>query len=40
MLGIGSHFGVERPLFGAWQAIGVAFGVFVTVAGIFIYSRK
>lgn len=40
VLGIGSHFGQERPLFGALQAWGVALGVFVILAGILIYSRK
>ncbi len=40
VLGIGSHFGQERPLFGALQAWGVALGVFVILAGIYIYSRK
>ena len=39
-LGIGSHFGAERPLFGGLQAAGVALGVFVIVVGIFVYSRK
>jgi hypothetical protein len=40
VLGIGSHFGAERPLFGALQAWGVALGVLVILTGIFIYSRK
>jgi hypothetical protein len=40
VLGIGSHFGQERPLFGALQAWGVALGVFVILAGILVYSRK
>ena len=40
LLGIGSHFGSERPLFGAIQGLGVAFGVFIIVAGIVIYSRR
>lgn len=40
LLGIGSHFGAERPLFGAIQGLGVAFGVLIIVAGIFIYSRR
>ena len=40
VLGIGSHFGQERPLFGALQAWGVALGVFVILTGILIYSRK
>ncbi len=40
VLGIGSHFGAERPLFGTFQAAGVALGVLVIVAGIFLYSRR
>ena len=40
VLGIGSHYGAERPLFGLFQAAGVALGVFVIVAGIFMYSRR
>jgi hypothetical protein len=39
-LGIGSHFGAERPLFGLLQTGGVALGVLVIVAGILIYSRR
>ena len=40
ILGIGSHFGAERPLFGLFQAGGVAFGVFIIIVGIGIYSRR
>jgi len=40
ILGIGTHFGAERPLFGGFQAGGVALGVLVIIVGIFIYSRR
>ena len=40
VLGIGSHFGLERPLFGPLQAAGVAFSMFIIVFGIFLYSHK
>jgi len=40
VLGIGSHFGAERPLLGLLQAAGIALGIFVTVAGIFLYARR
>jgi len=40
VLGIGSNYGAERPLFGLFQAAGVALGVFVIIVGIFIYSRR
>jgi hypothetical protein len=40
VLGIGSHYGDQRPLFGLLQASGVALGVFVIVAGIFLYARR
>lgn len=40
VLGIGSHYGAERPLFGLLQAAGVALGVFVIVVGIVMYSRR
>lgn len=40
LLGIGSHYGVERPLFGMFQAAGVALGVLVIAAGIVIYSKR
>jgi hypothetical protein len=38
VLGFGSHFGAEQPLFGVLQAAGVALGVGITVFGIFLYS--
>jgi hypothetical protein len=40
VLGIGTHFGAERPLFGPLQALGVALGVLIIVAGILIYSKR
>ncbi len=40
VLGIGSHFGAERPLLGPIQALGVAFGVVVLVFGIVMYARR
>ena len=40
VLGIGSHYGAERPFFGVFQASGVALGVLVIVVGIFMYSRR
>lgn len=40
ILGIGSNYGNERPLFGLLQASGVALGVFIIVAGIVLYSRR
>ena len=40
VLGIGSHFGLDRPLFGLWQAAGVAGGVFIIITGIILYARR
>ena len=40
VLGIGSHFGAERPLFGWLQATGVALGVLIIIVGIILYSFK
>ena len=40
VLGIGSHFGSQRPLLGPFQAMGVALGVLVIVAGIILYTRR
>jgi hypothetical protein len=40
VLGIGSHFGAERPLFGPFQASGVALGVLIIVAGVILYARR
>ena len=39
VLGIGSHYGTERPLLGPFQASGVALGVVVIVIGIILYAR-
>jgi hypothetical protein len=40
VLGIGSHFGAERPLLGPLQAIGIFLGVCIIGAGILLYSRR
>jgi hypothetical protein len=40
VLGIGSHFGAERPLLGPLQAVGIALGLVVTIVGIFMYARR
>lgn len=40
VLGIGSHFGAERPLLGPLQAGGMALGLLVTIAGILLYARR
>ncbi len=40
VLGIGSHYGLERPLFGWLQAGGVAFSVLIIIVGIILYSYK
>ncbi len=40
VLGIGSHFGAERPLLGPLQALGIALGILVIVAGLAMYSRR
>ncbi len=40
VLGIGSHYGAQRPLFGPLQAAGVALSMLVIVVGIFLYSRE
>jgi hypothetical protein len=39
-LGIGSHYGADRPLLGPLQASGIALGVFVTLVGLILYSRR
>ena len=39
-LGIGSHYGTQRPLLGWFQASGIALGVLVILAGIFLYARR
>ena len=40
VLGIGGNYGGERPLLGLFQAAGVALGVLVIAAGIFLYARR
>jgi hypothetical protein len=40
VLGIGSHFGAERPLLGPLQAGGMALGLLVTIVGILLYARR
>lgn len=40
VLGIGSHYGAERPMLGLLQASGIALGIFITVAGIVLYARR
>lgn len=40
VLGIGSHYGAERPLLGVLQTAGILLGIIVTVAGIFLYARR
>lgn len=40
VLGIGSHYGAERPLLGLLQAAGIALGIFISVAGIVLYARR
>ena len=40
VLGIGSHFGAERPLLGPLQAIGIFLGVAIIGIGILMYSRR
>jgi hypothetical protein len=40
VVGIGTHFGQQRPLFGPVQAWGVAVGVMIIVAGIGLYSQR
>jgi hypothetical protein len=40
VIGIGTHFGQQRPFFGPVQAWGVAVGVMMIVAGIGLYSQK
>jgi hypothetical protein len=40
VLGIGSHFGAERPLLGPIQALGIMLGVLITVLGIILYARR
>ena len=40
VLGIGSHYGAERPLLGLLQAGGIALGLLVTIVGILLYARR
>lgn len=40
VIGIGTHFGQQRPFFGPVQAWGVAVGVMMIVAGIGLYSQR
>ena len=40
VLGIGSHYGAETPLFGLFQASGVALGLAVIVLGLFLYAPR
>lgn len=40
VLGIGSHYGAERPLLGLFQAFGVALGVAVIVVGLTLYAPR
>ena len=39
-LGIGSHFGTERPLLGPLQALGIMLGLLTIAIGIFLYARR
>jgi hypothetical protein len=39
-LGIGSHFGAERPLLGPLQALGIFMGVCIIGLGIILYARR
>jgi len=40
VLGIGSQYGAERPLFGPLQVAGVALSMLIIVVGIFLYSHQ
>lgn len=40
VIGIGSNFGQERPLFGPVQAYGVAGGIILIVIGILLYAQR
>ncbi len=39
-LGIGSHFGAERPLLGPLQALGIFLGICIIGAGIILYAKR
>ncbi|HRF47963.1 MAG TPA: hypothetical protein PLC98_10085 [Anaerolineales bacterium] len=40
VIGIGSNFGEQRPLFGPVQAWGVALGVLIIFAGVALYAQR
>ncbi len=40
VLGIGSHFGAERPLLGPLQALGIFLGILIIGVGIIMYARR
>ena len=40
VIGIGTHFGQQRPFFGPVQAWGVFLGVVLILAGLLLYSRR
>jgi hypothetical protein len=40
VLGIGSHFGAERPLLGPLQAMGLFLGLCIIGVGILMYMRR
>ena len=40
VIGIGSNFGEQRPLFGPVQAWGVSLGVIVIVVGVALYAQR
>lgn len=40
VVGIGTHFGQQRPFFGPVQAWGVSLGLMLIIAGIGLYSQR
>lgn len=40
VLGIGSHFGADRPLLGPLQAVGIFLGIGIIGVGIVMYMRR
>jgi hypothetical protein len=40
VLGIGSHFGADRPLLGPLQAMGIFLGILIIGVGIILYARR
>jgi hypothetical protein len=40
VLGIGSHFGADRPLLGPLQALGICLGILVIGVGVILYARR